>query len=123
MLEAAFTAKLLKALRTHPGLIRDAVIWKHADPYSKGIPDFSISIGQKTIWFEVKVWPNRPTKLQSYYLSRLKAGGKLIMALSSGGKVIIAFSSGRFVGFNGYWHTFSGLVEEIVRLMTSDERS
>jgi|SRR5208282_1013397 len=83
MLEGEFSRKLLAALRKHPALAK-AVIWKHNDASTKGIPDFSISIGRITFWFEVKMEGNSCTKLQGYNLQRLRDGGCLIVASANG---------------------------------------
>jgi hypothetical protein len=78
MLEGEFWSKRLgPALRKHPAL-SDAVIIKHSNYLMGGVPDFSVSIGKHTEWFEVKIHPNVPTKLQAYYLERLGDGGHFI---------------------------------------------
>lgn len=52
MIESKFTQRLLKALRTEmPG----AIILKHSDRYTGGMPDFSITREGRTTWCEVKV--------------------------------------------------------------------
>jgi hypothetical protein len=55
-----------------------AVIIKHNQYYGAGIPDFTVTIGKHTEWFEVKVFPNEPTKLQAHMLEALGAAGHLI---------------------------------------------
>ncbi len=77
MLEGEFTRRLVRALRAHPALA-EAVVWRHIDRFTAGEPDISVSIGKHTEHFELKVHPNKPTKLQSYYLKRLGAGGHLV---------------------------------------------
>lgn len=59
MTEPQFTRKLLAELRRR---IPRAEIIKHANPYSAGVPDFSITRGNRTMWVEVKVTtaPTRP---------------------------------------------------------------
>ena len=52
MTEANFTLELLRELRRH---LPNAVIFKHADGYTKGVPDFSITLRGLTAWFEVKL--------------------------------------------------------------------
>ena len=69
--ESQFTARLLRALRAHPAL-RDAVIWKHNDRTTRGIPDFSMTINGRTTWWEIKVGDNRLTKIQKYFIERLQ---------------------------------------------------
>lgn len=78
MRESEFTQRLLKALRAHPAM-KDAVIFKHNDRSTRGIPDFSISIGMKTLWVEVKKHGNSPTKIQSYFISKLRDGCLIIV--------------------------------------------
>jgi hypothetical protein len=109
MLESKFTGKLLKALRRHPRLA-GAVIWKHNDWSTAGIPDFSITHNQQTTWFEVKIFPNTPTKLQRHYLN--------LLGLSA---FVITYGGDNAVGFervNGYYTemTFKELVEQIARV-------
>jgi hypothetical protein len=54
--ESQFTGRLLIALRQAlPG----GEVIKHSDRYSTGIPDFSVSYGGRTEWFEVKLANNR----------------------------------------------------------------
>lgn len=56
MTETQFTSKLVKELRRRlPG----AMIFKHADGYSAGIPDISISFESKTTWWEAKMITNK----------------------------------------------------------------
>lgn len=83
MLEGAFTSKLLKKLRDHSAL-KDAVIFKHSDYFTRGVPDFSISINSLTTWWEVKMEPNEPTKIQAYYLNKLRPVSYVITAHLSG---------------------------------------
>ncbi len=72
MTERAFTAKLLRALRFHAAL-KSAVVWKINDRTTGGIPDILISTSEgRTTFWEVKLYPNRPTKLQAYYLNKLR---------------------------------------------------
>lgn len=109
MTESAFTAKLLKALRSHAAL-KDAVVWKHADRISAGIPDFSVTVSGRTTWWEVKVKPNVMTKLQSYYLAKLHPCGFLIRA-SKDGRQVDFFNAEDGCGGGD----FKGAIEEIVR--------
>jgi hypothetical protein len=67
-------------LRSHAALRDCAWIQKHADHYSAGVPDFSVSIKERTIWFEVKIGKNNPTKLQAWTLKRLGVAGVFIRA-------------------------------------------
>ena len=71
MTESQFQSKLLKALRVHPAL-KDAVIFKHSDRFNGGVPDVSITRNNRVLWLELKVSPNRCSKLQLYYGARLR---------------------------------------------------
>lgn len=68
MTESQFTQRLLRELRRR---MPDAVIFKHNDRTTGGIPDFSITVGGKTTWWEVKVYPNKLSTLQMETLRRL----------------------------------------------------
>lgn len=71
MKESVYQAKLLLALRTHPALKNEAIIWKISDRYNGGIPDFCIIYKGRTTWWECKVLPRKLTKLQEFYLSKI----------------------------------------------------
>lgn len=107
MKEAVFQAKLLRALRGNP-VLKEAVIWKLNDNYTKGIPDVLISLRGVTTFFELKCWPNMPTKIQAYYLGRLKPRSYVVTRLLSGQIVIAHHFS--------YPLTFGSAVVEIGRL-------
>lgn len=107
MTESAFTRKLLRALRGHAAL-RGAVIWKLNDRTTGGIPDILVqeSEGHTTFW-EVKIAPNGCTKLQKYYLDRLRFSW--VVVASADGRTCFLSPSDMTPG------TFEELVEEIVR--------
>lgn len=107
MREAAFTRKLLRALRSHIAL-RDAVIWKLNDNYTKGIPDVLISLKGVTTFFELKCWPNGPTKIQAYYLKRLLPRAHVVTRLLSG-QIVVGYHF-------SYPFEFKEAVENIVKL-------
>ena len=73
MLEGQFTRELLKRLRSHAAL-RDAYIVKHANPFTAGVPDFSVSVGIRTLFVEVKRKGKNPTKLQWHTINKLRDG-------------------------------------------------
>jgi len=110
--ESKFTQKLLKALRSHPQL-HSAVIFKHNDRSTRGIPDFSISIGVRTLWFEVKVNPNKLTKIQNYFIAKLNLGASVIYSSPSGQWAAIVTPS-RSIGTDVAHVTFRELIEVIV---------
>jgi hypothetical protein len=70
--ESQFQAKLLRALRAHPAL-KDAEVWKMSDRFRRGVPDVVIVMPNgRVTWWELKVAPNKLTKIQSYYLTKLR---------------------------------------------------
>ena len=83
MTESQFQGRLLRALRAHPSL-KDAVIFKHSDRFSSGVPDFSVTVGCRTTWWEVKVAPNKTTKIQSWFLAKLGACAFVVKSSSDG---------------------------------------
>jgi hypothetical protein len=103
--EAMFTAKLLRVLRAHAAL-RDAVIWKLNDRTTRGIPDFVVTTQEgRTTWWEVKMYPNYPTKIQAYFLNRLRFSWCIYAHTRSGVKIPPSVSI----------FTFDEAVEEVVR--------
>jgi len=82
--EAQFQAKLLKALRRHPALKTwKEMIWKVSDRFGGGRPDLQIFTGE-TNYFELKVWPERPTKIQYFFLKKFGNRGYWIQFHSEG---------------------------------------
>ena len=77
MTEGAWTSEFIKRLRAHHGL-RDAYIVKHANQFTAGVPDFSVSIGIRTLWVEVKRHKNNPTKLQWHTIHALNDGAIVV---------------------------------------------
>ena len=69
--ESKFTREIMKKLRAHPWL-DNAVIFKLNDFYTSGVPDLVIAINGISTWFELKVEPGVPTKLQQFYLDKLQ---------------------------------------------------
>lgn len=113
MLEGAFNLKLSKALRSHAALA-EAVVIKHCQQFAAGVPDFSISIGARTIWIECKIAPKEPTKLQAYYLRRLRDGAATVIARTDG-KFAVLYAVGQ-----SWLYPFDELVEAIVRLVVNE---
>jgi hypothetical protein len=104
MLEGTFTNRLLTKLRTQPALKRAAIV-KHVNPYHRGVPDFSITLGRKTWWYEVKRWGEQPTKIQRWHLERM-AGEVITIAPAGNGAVITPLGALGFL-------TTDELIEEI----------
>jgi len=71
MTEAAFQAKLLRALRQR---LPQAVIVKIADRFTGGLPDVMVSLNGVVTWFELKVGYNPVKVIQWETLRRLKRG-------------------------------------------------
>jgi hypothetical protein len=69
--ESDLQRRLLRTLKQHPAL-KDAVIFKFNDQFTRGIPDILISLNGVCTWLELKVWPNTPTKIQAYFIKRLQ---------------------------------------------------
>lgn len=113
MTESQFTRKLLAELGKHPAL-KQAVIWKHADRFTAGVPDFSVSIGKHTLWIECKMSPKVPTKLQRYYLDRLRDGAIVVIARDNGRNATL------WRGLEFEIYPFNELVEAIVRLVVNE---
>lgn len=59
MTEAKFTKRLITEIKKEmPG----AVVFKHADKFTVGVPDMSVSWGGVTTWWEIKVFKNAGDK-------------------------------------------------------------
>ncbi len=72
MTEADLKRRLVRALKsTMPG----AVVFRHEDQFTAGIPDISVTWAGITTWWEVKYSPigrsSKPTQLQGYTLDQL----------------------------------------------------
>jgi len=65
--EARSKAELVKKLKRIPYL----VVLRHEDEFTAGIPDISISLGDRTLWLEIKRVPYKLRELQHYTLQRL----------------------------------------------------
>ena len=74
MTEAALKGDLVKRFRTR---LPAAVILRHEDRFTHGIPDISITYGKRTIWLEVKLAdPNFTSKgIQDLTMLRLANAG------------------------------------------------
>lgn len=99
MNEGKFTAKLLKHLRQ---AMPEAVIFKHADKYTAGIPDFSITLDGITTWWEVKRYPRPLDKIQRETLRRLQYGFWIWWdAEEKRGSIYMVHDNGPDVKFHG----------------------
>lgn len=107
MTESQFQAKLLRALREHPAL-RDwqDTIWKVSDRFGGGRPDLQIFNGKNTNYFELKVWPKVPTKIQSFFLRKFGNRGYWIQFHSEGRHVLFTP--------NNTWLLVNVTMEELV---------
>lgn len=106
MTESQFTSKLLRALKQHPALAewRD-MIWKISDRFGAGRPDIQIFTGH-TNYFELKVWPEKPTKIQSFFLSKLGKRGYWIQFRKEGEHMLLTS--------NNDWLLINGTMKELV---------
>lgn len=78
MTEAQLTKKLIDYVRKE---LPQAVVFKHNDRVTTGIPDLSITCGGRTLWVEVKRegnWP--PSALQQEIVKRLQKAGTAVYA-------------------------------------------
>lgn len=91
--ESQFTGRLLKELRLRLG--PSAVILKHCDRYTSGVPDVSVTLNDHTLWLEIKVAPYKLTRLQTIMLKRM--GGHCVTLVGRDQVEI----DGRVYDFNG----------------------
>lgn len=113
MSESQWTARLLNKLRKHPSLAQ-AVVWKHMNMYSRGIPDFSVTIGARTHWYEVKLQTNKLTEIQQYYVDRIGPQGAFVIVVAHDGK---AATITPLVALG--WMGMNELVDEIAARMVA----
>jgi hypothetical protein len=80
--ETEVKGKLVKYLKQE---LRNAVIFRHEDKYSAGIPDISLTDNGFTLWIEVKhVTPKKPFKstgLQTHTAQRLENRGRCVFVI------------------------------------------
>lgn len=116
MTETQFTSKLVRALKDHLG--PDFVIFKHADGYTAGIPDISISFGQRTLWIEAKL-KNNPKIFEPLQIAMLrKMDGHYVIwdtktRLGCRFSYVIAPDSGQVIPVE-LRHNFDALVQNIL---------
>ena len=112
MTETKFTSKLVKELRMRlPG----AMIFKHADGYSAGIPDISISWQDKTNWYEAKLIVNKKIfePLQLAILKKLFGRYIIWDSKKRVGHIVSAFVAP--VDDFGPVYNFNDLVEQVLK--------
>lgn len=68
MTESDMMVKLTKPLRGVPGL----TVFRHVDAYTVGIPDYSFTFGDRTIWVEFKLCHGVFSKMQVRNLNRME---------------------------------------------------
>jgi hypothetical protein len=108
MRESYFQAKLLRALRKHP-VLHGAFITKHNDAWTAGLPDISVAPANTlaVFYFELKVYPNIPTKLQFHTAKRLGNRAHFLSVEKDG-----SF----WVDYKEKYDDFEDLVERVVRM-------
>lgn len=67
--ESQITLSLLKSLRA---AMPEAMVFKHTDLRHGGMPDFSVTVGERTTWWEAKRQGEKLTPLQRATMSRLR---------------------------------------------------
>jgi hypothetical protein len=75
MSESLLTRQLMKKLRAE---LPTFVVLKHADGWTSGVPDVSVTGNGRTTWLEVKLVELRgiiETKLQRFQMERLERNG------------------------------------------------
>jgi hypothetical protein len=112
MIETRFTSKLTKVLRDKLGPAY--IVWKHADGYTGGIPDISISHGRHTLWIEAKLSINRKIfePLQMGYLKKLEGYYLIWNSKEHSGVFFPAQEAPKEVF--GYGMSFEALVNKIL---------
>lgn len=112
MTEGQFNAKLVKELRQRLG--PGAVVFKHADAYTAGIPDISVTLNDRTLWLECKLTTNKKwfEPLQMAMLQKLRGYYIIWSPETKRGFQLLASQAPEE---NGNWTTFALLVNQIIR--------
>ena len=87
MTEAAFTAKLVKALKRE---MPDAIVWRGPYP-DAGRPDLQVVVNGTTTYVEAKKEPYEVTKLQRFYLARIGPERAMVVCLHKDKTVSVSF--------------------------------
>ncbi len=116
MNEGKFNADLVKELKKK--LDPKYLVLKHADGYTGGIPDISVSLGTTTYWFESKLTTNKKLyePLQLAILRKLRGSYVIWNPTEKQGFLMAAEQSGT----EGEWLDFEQLVERIVAEVKRD---
>lgn len=109
MLEGEFCRRLINRLREHPDLRANGVVFRHTNWMTSGVPDFSVTLREHTLWVECKMLGNKPTKIQKSFLDKLARGAALITASVDGKRAVI--TPVEHIG----WLTMEELADEIVQ--------
>lgn len=113
MHESRYSGGMVNHLREHLG---GAVVLKHSDQLTGGIPDSSVSWCGQTFWLEVKREGNEARGLQSVTLRRLSAAtGRAFYVVYSRTDVKIVHPLTYEVIFYGAGHGNHGVVEQFIR--------
>jgi len=91
--ETQARAKLVKALRET--LPEGTVVLRHEDIRTAGIPDISVSFGDRTVWIEVKAEPFKLKGIQHETLRRLH--GVYVIAEKAGWVIAVPRMGGGFL--------------------------
>lgn len=117
--ESRFTQRLIKALRAR---LSSAVILKHSDSYTSGIPDFSITNFDsgphaKVVWIEVKLLGPPSTMFRALQVEMLRRLGGYYLIWDVNAKKAYFFSATDISASQAEEPlTFKQLVEEIAEI-------
>jgi hypothetical protein len=76
--ETNLKKQLITALSTFPNIYYR----KLSDRFHAGLPDFIIVYNGKTVWLELKVYPNKLTALQGHEITKLRNSGANVYCLT-----------------------------------------
>jgi hypothetical protein len=60
--ESQLATKFMKRLKS--ALPPKAVIFRHVDQFTRGVPDYSVTLGDKTVWIEFKAEGGKLSPIQ-----------------------------------------------------------
>jgi len=73
MKESGITSRLVKVI---PSVMPGAIVFKHFDVSTDGIPDLSVTWGRKTLWAEIKYMNGLTREVQVVTMKRLAQMGR-----------------------------------------------